>query len=98
VFQLQLAEGSSTALSEALGDVARTQLSDPDKGLLKLVMLGLTDSEIGRQLYLSPHTVKHRIERLRHRAQARNRIQLAAWAAHQDTRRSEDDDPARTSA
>ena len=98
VFQLQLAEGSSTALSEALGDVGPTQLSDPDKGLLKLVMLGLTDSEIGRQLFLSPHTVKHRIERLRRRAQARNRVQLAAWAAHQDTRRSEDDDPARTSA
>lgn len=98
VFQLQLAEGSSTALSEALGEAGRTELSDPDKGLLKLVMLGLTDYEIGRQLFLSPHTVKHRIDRLRRRAQARNRVQLAAWAAHQDTRRTEDDGPARTSA
>jgi len=60
-------------------------------------MLGLTDGEIGRQLYLSPHTVKHRIERLRRRAQARNRVQLAAWAAHQHAL-GEDDDPARTSA
>jgi DNA-binding NarL/FixJ family response regulator len=98
VFQLQLAEGSSTALSEALGEAGRIELSDPDKGLLNLVMLGLTDGEIGRQLFLSPHTVKHRIERLRRRAQARNRVQLAAWAAHQDTRRSEDDNPARSSA
>jgi DNA-binding NarL/FixJ family response regulator len=98
VFQLQLAEGSSTALSVALGEAGRTELSGPDKELLRLVMLGLTDYEIGRQLYLSPHTVKHRIERLRRRAQARNRVQLAAWAAHQDTRRSDDDDPARSSA
>jgi DNA-binding NarL/FixJ family response regulator len=95
VFQLQLAEGSSTALAEALGDPGRTQLSDHDKGLLKLIMLGLTDCEIGRQLYLSPHTVKHRIERLRRRAQARNRVQLAAWAAHQDTGHTDED---RTSA
>lgn len=98
VFQLQLAEGSSTALSEALGNAARTQLSDHDKGLLNLVMLGLSDSEIGRQLYLSPHTVKHRIERLRRRAQVRNRIQLAAWAAHQGDLGDEDEDAARTSA
>lgn len=83
VFDLQLAEGSSTALSDALGNASAAPLSDHDQGLLNLVMLGLTDGEIGRQLYLSPHTVKHRIERLRRRAQAKNRIQLAAWAAHQ---------------
>jgi DNA-binding NarL/FixJ family response regulator len=99
VFHLQLAEGSSTALSEALGSAARPDLSDHDIGLLNLVKLGLTDGEIGRQMYLSPHTVKHRIERLRRRARARNRVQLAAWAAHQDTLRDEGDDSgARTSA
>jgi DNA-binding NarL/FixJ family response regulator len=97
VFHLQLAEGSSTALSDALGHAARTQLSDHDRSLLDLVMLGLTDCEIGRRLYLSPHTVKHQIERLRRRAQARNRVQLAAWAAHQHAF-DEDDDPARTNA
>jgi DNA-binding NarL/FixJ family response regulator len=89
VFQLELAEGSSTGLSEALGG-GRAQLSDPDKGLLNLVMRGLTDCEIGRELYISPHTVKHRIERLRRQAHARNRIQLAAWAAHQDTGSGDD--------
>lgn len=98
VFQLQLAEGSSAGLSEALGNAGRTELSDHDKGLLNLVMLGLSDGEIGRQLYLSPHTVKHRIERLRRRAQVRNRIQLAAWAAHQGDLGGGDQDPARTSA
>jgi len=91
VVHLELAQGSNTALSEALGTATQTDLSDHDLGLLKLVKLGLTDCEIGRQLYLSPHTVKHRIERLRERAQARNRVQLAAWAAHRDALRGERD-------
>jgi DNA-binding NarL/FixJ family response regulator len=87
MFQLQLAEGSE--LSQALGE-ARPDLSDHDIGLLNLLMLGMTDGEIGRKLYLSPHTVKHRIERLRRRAHVRNRVQLAAWAAHQDGLRGDD--------
>jgi DNA-binding NarL/FixJ family response regulator len=98
VFQLQLAEGSSTALSDALGNAARAELSEHDKRLLNLVMLGLSDGEIGRRLYLSPHTVKHRIERLRRLAHVRNRIQLAAWAAHQGDLGGGDEDPVRTSA
>jgi|SRR5215208_243484 len=89
LFQLELAEGSSTALSRALGE-ARPDLSDHDIGLLNLLMLGMTDGEIGRKLYLSPHTVKHRIERLRRRARVRNRVQLAAWAAHLDGLGGED--------
>jgi DNA-binding NarL/FixJ family response regulator len=101
VVHLELAEGSSTTLSDALdalGNSDRTGLSDHDVGLLNLVKLGLTDHEIGREMYLSPHTVKHRIERLRRRAQARNRVQLAAWAAQQNALRGEGDDDARRSA
>jgi DNA-binding NarL/FixJ family response regulator len=84
-FHLQMAAGSSTSLFEMLAnDRATEELSDHDVGLLRLVALGLTDHEIGRQLYLSHHTVKHRIDRLRRRVNARNRIQLAAWAgAHE---------------
>jgi DNA-binding NarL/FixJ family response regulator len=84
IFHLQLAEGSSTALSEALGGAAEIELTAADLALLELLKRGMTDYEIGRVLYLSPHTVKHRIEKLRRRAQARNRVQLAAWAAYQD--------------
>jgi DNA-binding NarL/FixJ family response regulator len=91
IFHLQLGKGSSTALSEALGGTTRTELSDHDVGLLNLVKLGLTDFEIGRALFLSPHTVKHRIEKLRRRAQARNRVQLAAWAAYHDALSGEPD-------
>ena len=87
-FHLQLAAGPSSSLAELLAspDGAR-ELSDHDLGLLRMVAAGLTDHEIGQQLYLSHHTVKHRIDRLRRRVQARNRIQLAAWAGSQEALR-----------
>jgi two-component system, NarL family, response regulator DevR len=80
-FHLQMAAGSSTSLVELLASGRNDELSEHDVILLRLVAAGLTDHEIGRQLYLSHHTVKHRIDRLRQRVRARNRIQLAAWAA-----------------
>jgi DNA-binding NarL/FixJ family response regulator len=79
-FHLQLAAGPGTSLRDLFAkEPAADELSDDDRGLLQLVALGLSDHEIGRQLYLSPHTVKHRIDRLRHRVHARNRVHLAAW-------------------
>jgi DNA-binding NarL/FixJ family response regulator len=84
-FHLQMAAGSSTSLVQLLASEPDSELTDHDLGLLRLVAAGLTDQEIGQQLYLSPHTVKHRIDRLRRRVSARNRIQLAAWAASQVT-------------
>jgi DNA-binding NarL/FixJ family response regulator len=86
-FHLQTAAGSRTSLVELLGKQESDELSDHDLGLLRLVAAGLTDHEIGRQLYLSRHTVKHRIDRLRRRVHARNRIQLAAWAGSHEALR-----------
>jgi two-component system, NarL family, response regulator DevR len=87
-FHLQFAAGPSSSLAELLTSRdALRELSDHDLGLLRMVAAGLTDHEIGQQLYLSHHTVKHRIDRLRRRVQARNRIQLAAWAGSQEALR-----------
>jgi DNA-binding NarL/FixJ family response regulator len=89
-FHLQLAAGSSTSLAQLFTDDREADaLTDHDLGLLRLVAAGLTDHEIGRQLYLSPHTVKHRIDRLRRRVRARNRIALAAWAGSHEALRVE---------
>jgi two-component system, NarL family, response regulator DevR len=79
VMRLHLSEASSRALfgSQVTGE----QLSADDLTLLRLVALGMTDQEIGDEMCLSHHTIKHRIERLRRRQHARNRIQLAAHAA-----------------
>jgi DNA-binding NarL/FixJ family response regulator len=78
VVRLQLSEDSSATLFS--GQSAGEQLLPDELALLRLVALGLTDHEIGVQMCLSPHTIKHRIERLRRRQHARNRIQLAAFA------------------
>jgi DNA-binding NarL/FixJ family response regulator len=78
VVRLALSRDSSAELfgGQGLDD----QLSDADVILMGLVALGLTDQQIGTEMSLSHHTIKHRIERLRGRLHARNRIQLAAVA------------------
>lgn len=80
VVRLQLTEDSSRALFNGNGRNKRDELSADDLVLLHLVSLGSTDHEIGAEMCLSHHTIKHRIERLRHRLHARNRIELAAYA------------------
>jgi len=54
--------------------------NDLDIRLLRLVAHGMSDQEVGATLHLSPFTVRHHIERLRREVNARNRIELAAWA------------------
>jgi two-component system response regulator DevR len=85
VVRLHLNEASSTALfgNQPNGE----DLSDEDLTLLRLVARGMTDHEIGAEMCLSHHTIKHRIERLRRRQHARNRIQLAALAARLESMR-----------
>jgi DNA-binding NarL/FixJ family response regulator len=78
VVRLQLNEDASGALLN--GHSTGDELSADDLALLRLVALGLTDNEIGMELCLSRHTIKHRIERLCRQRQARNRTQLAAFA------------------
>jgi two-component system response regulator DevR len=78
VVRLRLSEEASTALFGGQGK--DEQLSAEDLALMHLVALGLTDQEIGLQMCLSRHTIKHRIERLCRRQNARNRVQLAAIA------------------
>jgi DNA-binding NarL/FixJ family response regulator len=76
VVRLQLSREASTELFG--GNAFNEQLSSEDLTLMGLVALGLTDNEIGTEMSLSHHTIKHRIERLRGRLHARNRIELAA--------------------
>jgi DNA-binding NarL/FixJ family response regulator len=78
VLQLQLGRGGRSLLDDVFsGRGARTEMQ---LRLLELVALGLPDREIGERLHLSPHTVKHHIDQLRHDVGVRNRTELAAWA------------------
>ena len=77
VLHLQLGEARRN-LREVFA--APTPRSGADARLLELVARGLPDHEIAADLHVSPHTVKHRIEQLRHELSVRNRTELAAWA------------------
>jgi DNA-binding NarL/FixJ family response regulator len=78
VLHVQLRHGHGEILADLLA--AKEQWSETQLRLLELVVQGLPDHEIGKRLHLSPHTIKHHIEHLRHELRLRNRIELAAWA------------------
>ena len=88
VFHVQLTGQHSAAVEDiatgqGLSDetVFGCQWNATTVRILELLVHGLTDQEIGTQVYLSPHTIKHHIERVRDEVGARNRIELAAWAS-----------------
>lgn len=68
----------STISERAWGTEVR--LRDEDQQLLSLAAAGYSEEEIGVRIHLSPHTVHHKLERLRDMLGLRNRIELAAWA------------------
>jgi DNA-binding NarL/FixJ family response regulator len=87
VLRLQVAPDNGLFLGGLLGNgeqagVAR-EIKDADVNLLSLLTQGFSNREIGRSLKLSPHTIKHYLEHLREAIGARNRVELAAWAARQ---------------
>lgn len=59
------------------GPVPRLTLDD--EMLARLAARGESESELGRQIHLSTHTVHRKLERIRAQLGLRNRIELAAW-------------------
>ena len=55
-------------------------LTEREEEALALVARGLTNAEIGEQLYVSPSTVKTHLASLQGKLGARNRTELAIWA------------------
>ncbi|MFF2085360.1 LuxR C-terminal-related transcriptional regulator [Nocardia sp. NPDC058176] len=53
-----------------------TVLSDREREVAELVLLGLTYREIGARLYISAKTVEHHVARIRRRTGARSRSEL----------------------
>lgn len=58
-----------------------TQLTSRELDVLKLIGAGLTNREIGQQLYISEGTVKTHITHIFNRLNLRNRSQLAVYAS-----------------
>lgn len=59
---------------------AGSQLDSREMDILRLVSHGLTDVEIGAQLFFSPRTVQNRLARIRGKTGLRRRSELARWA------------------
>ncbi len=73
-----LREFSGTARGE--GSSVRPLLAGRELEILRLVADGLTDNEIGKQLYISPRTVQNHLTRIREKTGLRRRAELARWA------------------
>lgn len=84
----------AAALLRSLGAPARTGpkrragLTKREEEVLALVGHGLTNSEIGARLYISPKTVEHHVGRLLAKLGLRSRTEAAAFAVRNGTARS----------
>ena len=58
-----------------------SKLSQRSVEILKLLIMGYTNEEIGKKLFISPHTVKAYMEHLLDIFDVKNRTALAAIAA-----------------
>jgi DNA-binding NarL/FixJ family response regulator len=73
-----LREFSGSARGE--GSSVRPLLAGRELEILRLVADGLTDNEIGKQLYISPRTVQNHLTRIREKTGLRRRAELSRWA------------------
>jgi DNA-binding NarL/FixJ family response regulator len=73
-----LREFSGNARGE--GSSVRPLLAARELEILRLVSDGMTDNEIGKQLYISPRTVQNHLTRIREKTGLRRRSELARWA------------------
>jgi DNA-binding NarL/FixJ family response regulator len=76
----RLLERISSQLRDAPNTAALSTLTEREREVLALVGQGLTNEEIGRELYLSPLTAKTHVSRIMSKLDARDRVQLVVTA------------------
>jgi len=75
--RLEATERGMGQTTAAPDDVA---LSERERDIVRLVAVGRTNQEIGDELFLSLSTVKTYLARIQAKLNARNRVEVAAWA------------------
>ncbi len=70
----------SQTADTAAARTIRTELSDRELEVLRLIAIGKDNAEIARELYISPKTVKNHISNILMKLQIENRIQAAVYA------------------
>jgi DNA-binding NarL/FixJ family response regulator len=76
----RLLERVATGLKDAPDLTRLTPLTEREREVLALVGQGLTNDEIGRELFLSPLTAKTHVSRIMAKLLARDRVQLVVIA------------------
>ncbi|RDV44817.1 DNA-binding response regulator [Leifsonia sp. ku-ls] len=76
----RLLERVSDGLRPAPDTAVLAQLTDREREVLELVAHGLTNTEIGERLYLSPLTAKTHVSRIMTKLDARDRVHLVVLA------------------
>ena len=64
----------------AAAETVRTELSERELEVLRLIAIGKDNAEIARDLFISPNTVKNHISNILLKLQIENRIQAAVYA------------------
>jgi DNA-binding NarL/FixJ family response regulator len=70
----------ATTSQPEVAEAIRTELSDREIEVLKLIANGKDNAEIARDLHISPKTVKNHISNILMKLQIQNRIQAAVYA------------------
>ncbi|MPZ85967.1 MAG: response regulator [Actinophytocola sp.] len=71
---------AATTPTPAAGDSPAEPLTERERDVVKAAARGLTNTEIGTELYLSLSTVKTHLAAVQAKIGARNRVEVAAWA------------------
>jgi DNA-binding NarL/FixJ family response regulator len=70
----------ATTSQPEVAEAIRTELSDREIEVLKLIANGKDNAQIARELHISPKTVKNHISNILMKLQIQNRIQAAVYA------------------
>ncbi|MCX5397645.1 response regulator transcription factor [Streptomyces sp. NBC_00102] len=78
--RLERAELHAAPATAASGTEPQGLLSTRERDIVRLVAVGRTNQEICEELFLSLSTVKTYLGRIQSKLDARNRVEVAAWA------------------
>ncbi|MEU1378353.1 response regulator transcription factor [Streptomyces triculaminicus] len=67
-------------VSAAPAATAVDPLTDREREIVRLIARGLTNAEIGAELFISPGTAKTHVANIQAKLKAGNRVGIAAWA------------------
>ncbi|GAA2346168.1 response regulator [Streptomyces violaceusniger] len=77
---LRRLEATERGMAQAPAASDAAGLSERERDIVRLVAVGRTNQEIGDELFLSLSTVKTYLGRIQAKLNARNRVEVAAWA------------------